>query len=98
MNAYSTALLPYVTNSIGLRKSGPILIDSFLGSWNVRAIAEGYVLLSEPGQQGEVDAIKLSLYLNMAQCYIKLEQWENARKNCDEALLLLSADVKKGAW
>ena len=47
-----------------------------------------------PEQKAEVDALKLSLYLNLAQCYIKLEAWDNARKNCDEAILLDSSSSK----
>ena len=32
--------------------------------------------------------MKLSLYLNLSQCYIKLENWEQVLRNCNEALAL----------
>lgn len=31
-------------------------------------------------EQKEVDTAQLSLYLNLAQCYLKLESWDQARK------------------
>merc|ERR1712146_468486 len=39
-----------------------------------------------PDDEQEVKAVKLSLYLNLAQCYIKLENYDNVIRNCDEAL------------
>ncbi|KAL4128261.1 hypothetical protein PRIC2_007253 [Phytophthora ramorum] len=42
----------------------------------------------------EVNAIKLSLYLNLAQCYLKMENYTRAVANCDEALALDAKSVK----
>ncbi|KAE9007347.1 hypothetical protein PR003_g16666 [Phytophthora rubi] len=42
----------------------------------------------------EVNAIKLSLYLNLAQCYIKMENYTKAVSNCNEALALDAKSVK----
>lgn len=42
----------------------------------------------------EVHNLKLSLYLNLAQCYLKLESWNKAVANCNEALALDHASVK----
>lgn len=39
-----------------------------------------------PDDEIEVNQLKLSLYLNLAQCYIKLENWDNTLRNCDDAL------------
>ncbi|CEG36154.1 tetratricopeptide repeat-containing protein [Plasmopara halstedii] len=49
--------------------------------------------LSE-GDKEEVNAIKLSLFLNLAQCYLKLESYSKAVANCNEALALESKNVK----
>jgi heat shock protein 4 len=42
----------------------------------------------------EVHALKLSLYLNLAQCYLKLESWSKAIANCNDALALDGKSVK----
>jgi tetratricopeptide (TPR) repeat protein len=39
-----------------------------------------------PDQQKEVNAVKLSLNLNMAQCYIKLENWDKVVMHSEDAL------------
>lgn len=39
-------------------------------------------------ETAEVDAVRLSLYLNLAQCYIKLENWELVIRNCCDALAI----------
>jgi molecular chaperone DnaK (HSP70)/tetratricopeptide (TPR) repeat protein len=39
-----------------------------------------------PEQKKEVDDVKLSLYLNLALAYIKLEKFDNALLQCNEAL------------
>jgi tetratricopeptide (TPR) repeat protein len=44
--------------------------------------------------QVEVDKLKLSLYLNLAQCYLKLEQWPKAIANCRDALALDAKNPK----
>ncbi|KAG7396226.1 hypothetical protein PHYBOEH_002606 [Phytophthora boehmeriae] len=44
--------------------------------------------------QAEVNAIKLSLYLNLAQCYLKMENYTRAVSNCQEALALDPKSVK----
>eukprot|EP01036_Dinobryon_divergens_P034893 gene34893-45152_t len=44
--------------------------------------------------EAEVKALKLSLYLNLATCYIKLEVWEQVIRNCEDALSIDSANVK----
>lgn len=41
-----------------------------------------------PEDQVEVNALKLSLFLNLSQCYIKLENWDNALKNIEDALAI----------
>ena len=47
-----------------------------------------------PDQQKEVNDVKLSLYLNLAFAYIKLEKLDNAFLQCNEALKLDAASVK----
>ncbi len=47
-----------------------------------------------PEEEKEVRATKLSLHLNMALAYIKLEKLENARRSCDEALGIDGTSVK----
>uniref|UniRef100_A0AAV1UXY2 Uncharacterized protein n=1 Tax=Peronospora matthiolae TaxID=2874970 RepID=A0AAV1UXY2_9STRA len=42
----------------------------------------------------EVNAIKLSLYLNLAQCYLKMENYTKVVGNCNEALALDAQSVK----
>jgi heat shock protein 4 len=42
----------------------------------------------------EVDALKLSLYLNLAQCYLKMDNYGKAAANCNEALALDAKSVK----
>jgi len=42
----------------------------------------------------EVNQLKLSLHLNLAQCYINMENWEQAMRNCDDALKLDEYSVK----
>ena len=34
----------------------------------------------------EVKALKEALHLNLAMCYIKLEEWKKAKASCDSAL------------
>lgn len=31
-------------------------------------------------EQKEVHAVQLSLYLNLAQCYLKLQSWDQVRR------------------
>lgn len=38
--------------------------------------------------------LKLSLYLNLAQCYIKLENWDNVIRNCNDALAIENGNAK----
>ena len=47
-----------------------------------------------PDDEAEVRQIKLSLYLNLSQCYIKLENWEQVLRNCNEALSLDPENAK----
>jgi len=47
-----------------------------------------------PDDEQEVKAVKLSLYLNLAQCYIKLENFDNVIRNCDEALSIEPNNAK----
>jgi hypothetical protein len=35
-----------------------------------------------PEDEAEVKALKLTLYLNLASCYIKLENWDQVRRSC----------------
>ncbi|OWZ23545.1 Heat shock protein70 [Phytophthora megakarya] len=42
----------------------------------------------------EVNAIKLSLYLNLAQCYLKMENYSRVVQNCNDALALNAKSVK----
>jgi tetratricopeptide (TPR) repeat protein len=44
--------------------------------------------------EAEVKALKLALYLNLASCYIKMENWENVLRNCTDALSLDDKNVK----
>ena len=41
-----------------------------------------------PEDDKEVKNIKTLLYLNLASCYIKLENWDQVVRNCDFALEL----------
>ena len=41
-----------------------------------------------PEDEKEVKNIKTLLYLNLASCYIKLENWDQVVRNCDFALEL----------
>jgi len=47
-----------------------------------------------PEEKKEVDAIKLSLHLNMSLAYIKLEKPDNALRSCNDALDLEPENVK----
>ena len=47
-----------------------------------------------PEDEKEVTALKTTLYCNLASCYLKLEQWDQAARNCDEALKLDTNCVK----
>ncbi|KAJ0405661.1 hypothetical protein ATCC90586_004464 [Pythium insidiosum] len=47
-----------------------------------------------PADEDEVKQLKLSLHLNLAQCYLKLEQWPKAIANCGDALALDAANPK----
>ncbi|CAK4375705.1 unnamed protein product [Aphanomyces euteiches] len=47
-----------------------------------------------PEEADQVKAIKLSLYLNLAQCYLKLESWQKAVVNCKDALDLDPTNTK----
>ena len=42
----------------------------------------------------EIQNIKLSLYLNLASCYIKLQNWENVLRNCNDALSIDKNNIK----
>lgn len=42
----------------------------------------------------EVKAIQVTLYCNLASCYIKLENWDQVLRNCEEALKLDPKCVK----
>lgn len=41
-----------------------------------------------PDDEKEVAQVKLSLHLNLAQCYLKLENWEQVIRNCDDAIAI----------
>lgn len=47
-----------------------------------------------PDDEKEVGQVKLSLYLNLAQCYLKLENWEQAIRNCDDAIAIDASNAK----
>ena len=47
-----------------------------------------------PQEEHEVKEVKLSLYLNMAFAYIKLEKLDNAYQSCNDALAIDEANVK----
>ncbi|GLE03766.1 hypothetical protein PINS_up012668 [Pythium insidiosum] len=47
-----------------------------------------------PADEDEVRQLKLSLHLNLAQCYLKLEQWPKAIANCGDALALDASNPK----
>ena len=49
--------------------------------------------LSEEDKK-EVTQVKLSLYLNLASCYLKMEQWEGAIRNADDALAMDEVNQK----
>ncbi|KAF1330759.1 Hsp70-like protein, partial [Globisporangium splendens] len=42
----------------------------------------------------EVNKLKLSLYLNLAQCYLKMESWGKAIANCKDALVIDPQNAK----
>ncbi|OQR83021.1 hsp70-like protein [Achlya hypogyna] len=47
-----------------------------------------------PEEADEVKAVKLSLYLNLAQCYLKMEAFAKAVSNCKDALDLDATNTK----
>lgn len=47
-----------------------------------------------PADEAEVKAVKATLYLNLASCYLKLELWDQALRNCTDALELEPTSVK----
>lgn len=47
-----------------------------------------------PEDENEVKALRLALYCNLASCYIKLENWEQVERNCNDALKLDAKCVK----
>ncbi|CAM9341115.1 unnamed protein product [Chrysoparadoxa australica] len=47
-----------------------------------------------PEDKNEVDAVRLSLYLNLAQCYLKMSNWDSAIANCGHALGVDEANSK----
>lgn len=47
-----------------------------------------------PEDEQEVKTLKLSLYLNLATCYIKLENWEHVLNFCNDALKLDGKNIK----
>jgi len=47
-----------------------------------------------PEDNAEVNAVKCTLFLNLVQCYLKLENWELVIRNCEEALKLEPNNVK----
>lgn len=47
-----------------------------------------------PEDKEAVDAAKLSSHLNLAQCYIKLERWQQALENCKSALFISPTSAK----
>lgn len=47
-----------------------------------------------PAEEEEVRRVKLSLHLNAALAYLKLEKMDQALRSCDEALALDAASVK----
>ena len=47
-----------------------------------------------PEDEKEVKSIKTLLYLNLASCYIKLENWDQVIRNCDFALELDAVNPK----
>lgn len=42
----------------------------------------------------EISKIKLSLYLNLSSCYIKLDSWEQVLRNCNDAITIDNNNVK----
>lgn len=40
----------------------------------------------DPEQKAEIDALKVALYLNLSQCYLKLETWDQVIANTSHAL------------
>lgn len=47
-----------------------------------------------PEDEAEVKAVKATLYLNLASCYLRLDMWDQALRNCNDALELEPASVK----
>ena len=48
----------------------------------------------DPEGEKEVKALKTSLYLNLASCYIKMENWDQVIRNCEYAIELDAANPK----
>ena len=42
----------------------------------------------------EINTLKLSLYLNLANVYIKLANWDNVLRNCNDALMIDAKNPK----
>jgi hypothetical protein len=47
-----------------------------------------------PEDEEEVKTVRLSLYNNVAQCYLKLQNWDAAIRNCNEALTVDADNAK----
>jgi tetratricopeptide (TPR) repeat protein len=47
-----------------------------------------------PDDQTEVNNLKLSINLNIAQCYLKMENWDQAIRYADESLVLSPTSAK----
>ena len=46
-----------------------------------------------PDDEKEIEKLKEALHLNLAMCYIKLDEWSKAKASCDSALEI-SVSVK----
>ena len=44
--------------------------------------------------ENEVNQLKLSLYLNLASCYIKLDNWEQVLRYCNDAINIDNNSIK----
>jgi Tfp pilus assembly protein PilF len=47
-----------------------------------------------PEDEKEVKAVKLSLYLNLALCYMKMDNWHQVQVNSEEALAIDPQNAK----
>ena len=81
------------------KKGGTIAFKDLDYQSAARHFLDGVGLLAgcrdlSPELATEVKALQLSMYLNLAQCFVKLEAWTKVSQNCTEALCIDKDNAK----